>query len=390
MAVKKDKRIIQALQGLRAIAFIGVFLNHSIGGMACLGAAGVSVFFVLSGFLLAVSYWDRDPAAGKSAIMRSARFSWIKIRKLYLLHIFMMILVIIYEGIIIGYQAKMILPLSGKIILNVLLMQAWIPKSEFYFSLNAVSWYLSTAMFCYFAFPLLFSILKKECSFKRLFKSAGVFFVLMCAAAVLAAFIGSSQDKEWFSQHWMTYVFPFSRFLDFSLGVTAGCLYMLTEKAHYDVTDKRNGNNPSGSRLIWTVFELLVILLFAAAIMGFRYTPNWLKYSALYIVPSLGIVYILALQKGLVSRFLSLAPFQYIGKISGHAFLIHWLAIRVTSLIIHHFFPEAANYLIVLSAFALTTLASEISIRLFAWIERLINSRGSKRIFLFENKGGVT
>lgn len=383
MVVKKDKRIIQALQGLRAFAFIGVFLNHSIGGAACLGAAGVSVFFVLSGFLMALSYWDREKAEDEFGFIRSVRFAWRKIRKLYPLHFCMMILVVIYEGVIAEYQTEMIPQLSGKIILNALLLQAWIPISEYYFSLNAVSWYLSAAVFCYFAFPRLLSVLKKECSVKRLLTSAAICFILMCAVSAVAAFIGSPQDKEWFSQHWITYVFPISRFLDFSLGVTAGCLFMLKKKPAFSDPD-RISNNKGKSRFVWTALEVLAVLLIAAAVIGFKYAPNWLKYSMLYIVPSLGIVFVFALQNGWLSKLLSWAPLQFIGKISGHAFLIHWFAIRVTSLVIHHFSPEAKNYFIVLSAFALTVLASVISIRLFAWIEKLTDSIASKKKLLSE------
>lgn len=46
--------------------------------------------------------------------------------------------------------------------------------------------------------------------------------------------------------------------------------------------------------------------------------------------------------------------------------------------------PEAKNYFIVLSAFALTVLASVISIRLFAWIEKLTDSIASKKKLLSE------
>ena len=38
--------------------------------------------------------------------------------------------------------------------LNVLLLQAWVPSSSYYFSINAVAWYLSTAFFSYFILML--------------------------------------------------------------------------------------------------------------------------------------------------------------------------------------------------------------------------------------------
>ncbi len=379
MAVNRDKRIIHSLQGLRTIAFIGVFLNHSIGGAACLGAAGVSLFLVLSGFLMAFSYWNREVDAVGHGFIGSLKFAWKKIRKLYPLHICMIVLVIAYVGIIGGYQKTMIPQLAGETALNILLLQAWIPVSEVYFSLNAVSWYLSTALFCYFVFPWLFYKLKKRCSIKHLLAMAAVLVILMCAVSALAAVFGSPTDKAWFSQHWMTYVFPATRLLDFSLGAIAGSIFMLKAKATSCSSNDRSEKGSCGNRLVWTIIELSVALLFAATVILFKYAPNWIKYSFIYILPSLGIVFILALEKGLLSRFLSLAPFRFIGEISAYAFLIHWLAIRITSLILHRLFPDIMNCFTVIIAFAVTVAASEIARRIITWLERFFGKSRSEK-----------
>ncbi len=379
MRLITDNKTIRALQGLRACAFIGVFLNHSIGGTACLGAAGVSIFFVLSGFLMAFTYWDRDAVIGEQGLAGSFKFAWKKIWKLYPLHVFMMILVITYAEVVWGYQKTMTPQLLGEALLNAALLQAWIPISEVYFSLNAVSWYLSTALFCYFMFSLLLCKLKKQCSVKRLLSAAAILAVLMCAISSLAAIIGSPQDKAWFSQHWITYVFPVSRLLDFSLGAIAGSMFMLKVKAASCNSGDCSEKGRNGDRFAWTAFELFAALLFAGAVVLFKHTPNWIRYSVLYIVPSLGIVFTLSMERGLLSRILSLAPFRYIGGISGYAFLIHWFAIRITVLILRRLFPDIKTCFIVFTAFAVTIIASEIVKRTMAQIDRLRNNLRNKK-----------
>ena len=90
---------IESLQIVRGIAFLLLYLFHAIRTFpgegriyrffaTGLGTWGVSVFFVLSGFLMVYSYWDRPPQA---ALMSSARFALNKIAKLYPLHIIMLL-----------------------------------------------------------------------------------------------------------------------------------------------------------------------------------------------------------------------------------------------------------------------------------------------------------
>lgn len=53
-------RRIDSIQSLRAIAFLAVFMSHSrLFGLGFLGAWGVSIFFVLSGFLMVYSYYPK-------------------------------------------------------------------------------------------------------------------------------------------------------------------------------------------------------------------------------------------------------------------------------------------------------------------------------------------
>jgi exopolysaccharide production protein ExoZ len=74
-------RTIEPIQHLRAVAAIGVALHHSIAQVygnnghayGRLGAAGVDLFFVISGFIMWVTAISRDEAPGKFVLKRLLR-----------------------------------------------------------------------------------------------------------------------------------------------------------------------------------------------------------------------------------------------------------------------------------------------------------------------------
>ena len=149
MSTDRNNRI-KSLQGLRTLAFLGVFVSHT--GLFELGAWGVSVFFVLSGFLMAYVYSEREPVTG---IKASLMFSIRKLKKLYPLHILMLLAALPFEliSVIRGFSIHALLLLCEKIGLNITLLQDWVPVQASYYSLNAVAWYLSACLLLYAAFP---------------------------------------------------------------------------------------------------------------------------------------------------------------------------------------------------------------------------------------------
>lgn len=84
MHVKKSHSRINSLQTVRALAFLSIFSQHC--GVGSLGALGVSVFLILSGFLMYYSYFDREIG---HTFKECVLFSYTKISKLYPMHICM-------------------------------------------------------------------------------------------------------------------------------------------------------------------------------------------------------------------------------------------------------------------------------------------------------------
>lgn len=57
----KNRENIRAIQALRGLAFLEIFLSHSnVPLIGASGAWGVSIFMVLSGFLMVYRYYDKQ------------------------------------------------------------------------------------------------------------------------------------------------------------------------------------------------------------------------------------------------------------------------------------------------------------------------------------------
>lgn len=89
----ENKQKILSIQALRGYAIIGVFLCHEHVFDAG-GPMGVSIFFILSGFLLT---YKQDYPNDSNCFYENLIFAINKIKKLYPLHIATMIVGILLE-----------------------------------------------------------------------------------------------------------------------------------------------------------------------------------------------------------------------------------------------------------------------------------------------------
>ena len=137
---------LHSLTGLRWFAALAVFVSHAhwIGerGVA-LGAAGVSFFFVLSGFVLV---WSSPP--GDTA----ARFYRRRLARVYPLYVVTTtaVLVLIVVGVV-GTRW----PTADAFGSNLLLLQGWFPTPPTSYTPNPPAWTLSVEVLFYAVFPLM-------------------------------------------------------------------------------------------------------------------------------------------------------------------------------------------------------------------------------------------
>ncbi|MEV5546686.1 acyltransferase [Streptomyces sp. NPDC052309] len=213
---------LPALTGLRFAAALGVFVFHAWlaavpapgPGPAALpakaGWAGVSFFFVLSGFVLAFSARCGDTAR---------RFWRRRAAKVYPSHLATALAAFAVAG------AAGDLPAPGTAAVNLLLLHAWVPSPQVFVSGNPVSWSLSAEVLFYALFPALWSVLSRIRP-RHLWAAAGAAAgstVCLPAAVPLLLPAGPALPMPdgtpglW--HYWAVYVLPAARLPEFVLGM---------------------------------------------------------------------------------------------------------------------------------------------------------------------------
>lgn len=316
-------RKIDSLQSFRAIAFLFVFLSHT--ELTHTGVIGVSMFLVLSGFLMAFSNY-RKPQTKPVNFRSSVHFAIGKIGKLYLLHAITLVLMLAYTVLLLwkdGFPSREVKHTFFAFPLNALLLQTWIPDESVYFTFNKVSWYLSVCLFIYFIFPYLFNKLR-SCTISQLLLSGFIIGAAQCTVAVTAYMVLPEQISLQLIK-WITYICPLFRSGDFFLGTILGLLCI-----KYDVQPEQTAK----ISFRYTVLECLCLLLCGLTVVGRKMAPLWMRYGIIYLPASLLGVLLFYKQRGLLVRVLTNKVLIRIGNISAYAFLIHQMTIHIMKFLV--------------------------------------------------------
>lgn len=338
-----EKQKIQTLQSLRGLAFMGIFLSHL--GLAKLGAWSVSVFFILSGFVMYYSYENK---ALSCSIINNVLFAIKKVKRLYQLHLLMLMAALVFMAT--GFflhsdrSSKVIFSDILQICLNTMLLQSFVPREEFYFSLNSVSWYLSVSLFLYFVFPFIISKVKACKNSKDALITISIVYALLFVLSSISQVIGFSKEF----QAWLTYINPLFRVFDFFIGTYLCFIYL-------NKTPSPRGGGGGGG-LIECISLLLIIITYLIHVNN---DIAWFK-DTLLNIPSAGLfVYVLACRKGLISKCIENKLLLFLGEISPFGFLIHQMVIRYYDSFSKHIFASADNQIIrCLTCILFTIIAS--------------------------------
>jgi peptidoglycan/LPS O-acetylase OafA/YrhL len=278
-ALPDTRHDIAPLTGLRFVAAMVVVLHHypvpGVGGtlqtMLQSGYFGVTLFFVLSGFVLAINYLDaftRSPigALGAFAVARFAR-----IYPVYLL-------ILLYVWLRAGA--------SGPIVSHALLMQAWSADASHAFALNGPGWSLSVEAFLYACFPLLILLLQRAGIFssgRRLAAAFIIVSVVMVAIAIYFDVSGRNVAVGPHSAHRWLYRSPVFRLGDFLLGILAAGFWL-----------RFSMRTPSRRRLgsALAILAIAAMLAFMAMPGNIDSTYSW---DVLYAFPGVLLIVGLAL-----------------------------------------------------------------------------------------------
>ncbi len=259
----------------------------------------VDFFFVLSGFVMAYTYWGKIRTAADVA-----RFTVVRWGRIYPLHAFMLVLFLgleyarsVVEGDAMFSGIYKSLPTY---IGNIFLVQAMGVFNHV--SWNIPSWSISVEFFTYIVFAVL--ILLVGTKYRNI-----VFGAIIVMSPIALLLLGGRYECDY------TYDYGFLRCLT---GFFAG---VLTCRLYQHSRDKLSaiGHNHA------TCLEAMMLL---AAYLFFRNVDN--TYLS-YISPLLFSVCVLvfALEKGMISSFLKARPFLYLGALSYSLYMTHAFVQRV-------------------------------------------------------------
>lgn len=289
---------LESLQGLRAIAIICIFLHHTgLKGMEPYGPFGVSVFLMLSGFLMGGSYLGNNKEA-----KFGFGFVFKKIINLYPLHIVTMLSIAVYYIITASFS---LWPCLYGFLVNILMILPYCLRLPIeYF--NGPSWYLGVCVITYLAFPLILKMMKG-------YRNRKVAYIVITISAIFILLI--SFCAKHFSatiQKDLTYYLPLFRIPEFVIGCNMGYLYVAKDKTSISKRGYLSIVGVSLTLASWYVFDKGLLFF------GQEYFRN----TALFLLPSVFLIYSIA-NNHTLTNLLESKILVIIGDLSPYVFLIH-------------------------------------------------------------------
>lgn len=301
-----------------------LILGRGISNFLSAGPWSVSLFFILSGFILFYNYGNsssRSVTAGKFWIARFAR-----IYPVYLLGLLMIAPFVLHD-----WYASEMYGLHHTIVGGVLavsLLQSWFPKYATFW--NGPGWSMSVEAFFYALFPLLMLPLRRVNGAGKL---VGIILACWVVSIVKTPLIWKIALHWWAWTHArfhtslvtaVTDYAPLSRLPEFVAGMALGRLMLL-----------RGGPVLRGPKLAMLTIAAAGTCLILAALGN--HCP-WYFAAAGGLTPLFALViWSLTIEDSFVAKLLAWSPLVFLGEVSYSIYIIH--------LPLAHWFGVAVNHI---------------------------------------------
>lgn len=347
-------RHLPSLTGLRWLTALLIFGHHLMaveyfGGRAGdlwgfvfeAGKTGVTLFFILSGCVLA---WGYKPA-------QSARSFWLhRAARIYPLHIVGVVLALVVAATLVPeIRTDGVAPLGA----NVLLLSGWVP--EWWQAGNPASWSLVCEAFFYLTFPLVIRLVAGR-SARALWTVAGTALVLVALAPAIA---GASPVPMSAAST------PLLRLPEFVLGVVLALLM------------KQTAWRPAPLRFAVPLAVLGYALSEAPALPGTEIRPGLAATVGGF---ALVVASLAAADAHRSSTFLARPAWQALGRLSFAFYLVHLLVIASVS----SAWPDGHPELHWPRAVALAAVAFAISLGLAWLLHHGVETRMQRALLRFD------
>lgn len=310
MGSAEARKNIYPLTGVRALAALMVYLSHwaipGVGGSLATfskaGYAGVTFFFVLSGFIIGYTYLQSFESGLQRA--KLGHYFLARIARVYPLYISTILVCYFF---LIENQ-----PSLWPFILGV---QAWSGDLKVGFGVNAVSWSVSVEFFLYLCAPFLmfgFHGLGLLASQRRILGTATVLLVVL--AGIVAFFVVTGRAAQGpelaTSAHRWLYRNPGMRLFDFSVGLLAAASFLRTGPRY---------------QTLWAAIGYASLAAIALMMANDALLYSAASLDAAYVVPFILLILSLAhAESSFLARVLGSRPFVVAGASSYAFYLIHF------------------------------------------------------------------
>jgi peptidoglycan/LPS O-acetylase OafA/YrhL len=308
---------LRSLTGLRIVAAVAVYASHlpppkgDPGWLYCLqesGYAGVTMFFVLSGFVLTINYFDR---------LRTGRQAWsyaaARIARVYPLYL-----------VVLGYPAVHMwvagaLP-RKRLLEHAAALQAWDPNLSVAYGFVAPAWSISVEVFLYATLPILLPLVRlADRRLRHLLTCFAVTTILLFGLTWWFQLAGRGA-LPWTnpaSAHRWLYRMPLTRVGDFALGILAARIYVRVR----------------GRAGIERLGLILATAAIAATVAMATQRPLlfsvW-SWDAIYALPAAALIFGLAVGPNtVIARLLSLSGVVFLGEASYAFYLSHKITLAL-------------------------------------------------------------
>ena len=336
---------------LRFLAFTLIFIWHAgIWSFPFLpndrgAVAGVSFFFILSGFLSGFSSYEKSV---RFSVRETLSYVWKKIKRIYPLYFVTGFLLLMFSDIPINIAMHNIPACAGtleKFARYLLMIQSWFPGGD-YFAINRAGWFLSSILPAYLltipAKAAATRIRKKQ----RSGPAFGLLFFILAACTVLYCYLTRNLDAEYYQ-----YIFPVARLGEYFSGMALGyflkplCRQMQSATEQHDVSCSHIAEPCVGSqtakpctgtcplttkparRLLFTLAELLSLALFLGAM--YMEIPYWCYRIVWWLLPIYLVLAVFAAGEGYLSLLFQKKFFVRLGEITMPCFLLNTLVIEI-------------------------------------------------------------
>ncbi|SMP07312.1 acyltransferase family protein [Chryseobacterium profundimaris] len=263
---------------------------------------GVSYFFILSGFIMIVAYHKKEKI-GYLDFYRN------RVARIYPLYIVGLLLYFLTRYSDFSLY-KTLLYLSG--------IQSWIPGKALI--ANFPGWSISVEFLFYLIFPWLYNYLYSKGN-----KSIWIIALLIWIGTQVFSnlYINSRSYKgPHTDSHEFIHYFPLWHINEFLIGNLAGLFFV---KNH----EKKN-------------YDLAIVLLFTGIMLSLIFIPlNF--HNGLMAVLFVPAIYMISCNNGLITRFFSMKPLEFLGEISYAMYIIHIPLLYILRSVLWNYFQVSQS-----------------------------------------------